>query len=170
MTRVVSPGGIVAAYAWDLPGGGFPGEVMRAEMRAAGLRFLDEKRCSRNRKIYVAPTKGSCSKVRATAYRSPAVATQNNFGIALRVLGERGDDQALRRAVAKAPFKKRGVLEERTRERVIGDDQHQPRGERGSPRSMAPPPGRGHNVIDCRDVLGGLCRRRRCDDGHVPNT
>jgi ubiquinone/menaquinone biosynthesis C-methylase UbiE len=38
MARVVSPGGIVAAYAWDLPGGGFPGELMRAEMLAAGLR------------------------------------------------------------------------------------------------------------------------------------
>jgi SAM-dependent methyltransferase len=37
MARVVSPGGIVAAYAWDLLGGGFPGEVMRAEMLAAGL-------------------------------------------------------------------------------------------------------------------------------------
>jgi SAM-dependent methyltransferase len=37
MARVVCPGGIVAAYAWDHPGGGFPGEIIRAEMRAAGL-------------------------------------------------------------------------------------------------------------------------------------
>jgi SAM-dependent methyltransferase len=40
MARAVSPGGIVAAYAWDLPGGGFPGEVMRVEMRAAGPKPL----------------------------------------------------------------------------------------------------------------------------------
>jgi ubiquinone/menaquinone biosynthesis C-methylase UbiE len=36
MARVVSPGGIVAAYAWDLPGGGFPFEPIRAEVRALG--------------------------------------------------------------------------------------------------------------------------------------
>lgn len=38
MARVVSPGGIVAAYAWDLAEGGFPGELMRSEMRSAGLK------------------------------------------------------------------------------------------------------------------------------------
>jgi len=34
--RVVRPGGIVAAYAWDFPGGGFPLEPIMAEMRAIG--------------------------------------------------------------------------------------------------------------------------------------
>jgi hypothetical protein len=37
MARVVSPGGIVAAYAWDLRGGGFPYERLWAEMRAMGV-------------------------------------------------------------------------------------------------------------------------------------
>ena len=37
MVRVVGPGGIVAAYAWDLMGGGLPGEIIRDEMRAMGL-------------------------------------------------------------------------------------------------------------------------------------
>src|SRR4030088_3356668 len=37
MVRVVCPGGIVAAYAWDLLGGGFPQEQIRAEMRSLGL-------------------------------------------------------------------------------------------------------------------------------------
>lgn len=37
MVRVVRPGGIVAAYAWDNLGGGFPFEPIRAEMRAMGL-------------------------------------------------------------------------------------------------------------------------------------
>jgi ubiquinone/menaquinone biosynthesis C-methylase UbiE len=36
MTRVVSRGGVVAAYAWDLPGGGFPYQLLQAEMRALG--------------------------------------------------------------------------------------------------------------------------------------
>jgi ubiquinone/menaquinone biosynthesis C-methylase UbiE len=37
MARVVRPGGIVAAYAWDILGGGFPLEVMWDEMRAIGI-------------------------------------------------------------------------------------------------------------------------------------
>ncbi|MGE0360981.1 MAG: methyltransferase domain-containing protein [Vicinamibacterales bacterium] len=34
MARVVRPGGTVAAYAWDMPGGGFPYDALLAEMRA----------------------------------------------------------------------------------------------------------------------------------------
>ncbi|HSV13922.1 MAG TPA: class I SAM-dependent methyltransferase [Tepidisphaeraceae bacterium] len=37
MARVVSPGGAVAAYAWDILGGGFPYEALREQMRAMGL-------------------------------------------------------------------------------------------------------------------------------------
>jgi SAM-dependent methyltransferase len=37
MTRVVRPGGTVAAYAWDLEGDGFPYEPVHAELRALGL-------------------------------------------------------------------------------------------------------------------------------------
>lgn len=37
MARVVAPGGVVAAYSWDLPGGGFPVEAVHEEMRASGL-------------------------------------------------------------------------------------------------------------------------------------
>src|SRR5436190_12756707 len=40
MTRVVCPGGVVAAYAWDMLGGGFPGDPIQVEMRAVGLRPL----------------------------------------------------------------------------------------------------------------------------------
>jgi ubiquinone/menaquinone biosynthesis C-methylase UbiE len=39
MARVVSPGGTVCAYAWDMEGGGFPYELVRAEMRALGLEL-----------------------------------------------------------------------------------------------------------------------------------
>jgi SAM-dependent methyltransferase len=38
MVRVVRPGGMVAAYAWDMLGGGFPLEPIGAELRAMGLR------------------------------------------------------------------------------------------------------------------------------------
>lgn len=37
MVRVVSPGGMIAAYAWDVHGGGFPMEPLLAEVRAMGL-------------------------------------------------------------------------------------------------------------------------------------
>ncbi|HQR34741.1 MAG TPA: class I SAM-dependent methyltransferase [Blastocatellia bacterium] len=37
MTRVVCPGGLVAAYAWDMPGGGFPYEALHSEMHELGL-------------------------------------------------------------------------------------------------------------------------------------
>ena len=38
MARVVRPGGIVATYAWDLPGGGFPLEPVLIELRAMGIQ------------------------------------------------------------------------------------------------------------------------------------
>jgi SAM-dependent methyltransferase len=37
MARVVCPGGMVAAYAWDMPGGGFPYETLNSELREMGL-------------------------------------------------------------------------------------------------------------------------------------
>ncbi len=37
MVRVVRPGGLVATYAWDMLGGGFPQEPILVEMRAMGL-------------------------------------------------------------------------------------------------------------------------------------
>jgi SAM-dependent methyltransferase len=40
LARVVRPGGRVAAYAWDMRGGGFPLEPVQAEMRAIGLTPL----------------------------------------------------------------------------------------------------------------------------------
>ena len=40
MVRVVCPGGIVAAYAWDMLGGGFPWDAMQAEMRTLGVTPL----------------------------------------------------------------------------------------------------------------------------------
>jgi hypothetical protein len=37
MVRVVRPGGIVATYAWDVLGDGFPLEPVQIEMRAMGV-------------------------------------------------------------------------------------------------------------------------------------
>ena len=41
MVRVVRPGGVVAAYAWDVLGGGFPPEPLRVELRAMGINPVD---------------------------------------------------------------------------------------------------------------------------------
>jgi ubiquinone/menaquinone biosynthesis C-methylase UbiE len=38
MARVVASGGLVAAYAWDFPGGGYPLQALQDEMRAMGLK------------------------------------------------------------------------------------------------------------------------------------
>ena len=40
MARVVRPGGLVAAYAWDVLGGGFPFDPIWQEIRAAGVSPL----------------------------------------------------------------------------------------------------------------------------------
>jgi SAM-dependent methyltransferase len=40
MARVVVPGGMVAAYSWDMQGGGFPYAVLQEEMRAVGVEPL----------------------------------------------------------------------------------------------------------------------------------
>ena len=40
MVRVVKPGGMIAAYAWDVFGGGFPLEPIQAEMRALGMKLV----------------------------------------------------------------------------------------------------------------------------------
>jgi ubiquinone/menaquinone biosynthesis C-methylase UbiE len=37
MVRVAAPGGLVASYAWDMAGGGFPMGVIQAEIRTIGL-------------------------------------------------------------------------------------------------------------------------------------
>ena len=37
MKRVTRPGGMVAAYAWDIMGGGFTLEPLRIELRAMGV-------------------------------------------------------------------------------------------------------------------------------------
>jgi SAM-dependent methyltransferase len=37
MARVVRPGGTVAAYAWDMAGGGFPFRLIRTELQAMGV-------------------------------------------------------------------------------------------------------------------------------------
>src|SRR5262249_43604548 len=50
MVRVVRPGGMVAAYAWDILGGGFTLEPIRIEMREMGLNPPDPPRVEASRR------------------------------------------------------------------------------------------------------------------------
>lgn len=49
MVRVVRPGGIVAAYTWDMPGGGFPTEPLLIELRAIGANPPSPPRAAESR-------------------------------------------------------------------------------------------------------------------------
>jgi ubiquinone/menaquinone biosynthesis C-methylase UbiE len=49
MVRVVRPGGIVAAYAWDMTGGGFPFEPIRTGLRDFGFTALSPPRVDASR-------------------------------------------------------------------------------------------------------------------------
>ena len=39
MKRVVKPGGIIATYDWDVPGGGLPHEWLHKELRKRGIEY-----------------------------------------------------------------------------------------------------------------------------------
>ena len=57
MARVVRPGGIVAAYAWDVTGGGFPYAVVKEELVAIGVEVgvepsPDASRLERMRELW----------------------------------------------------------------------------------------------------------------------
>ena len=57
MVRVVRPGGSVAAYAWDMRGGGFPWEPVQAELRTLGQKIVyppsvDASRIDAMRKLW----------------------------------------------------------------------------------------------------------------------
>ena len=39
MKRVVKPGGIIATYDWDVPGGGLPHEWLHIEFRKRGIDY-----------------------------------------------------------------------------------------------------------------------------------
>jgi SAM-dependent methyltransferase len=49
MVRVVGPDGIVAAYMWDMLGGGFPGHPIADEMRAMGVKSLSPPQMAASR-------------------------------------------------------------------------------------------------------------------------
>ena len=49
MARVLKPGGLAAAYAWDIFGGGFPMEPIQAELNALGFQPVRPPRADASR-------------------------------------------------------------------------------------------------------------------------
>lgn len=95
MARVVRPGGLVTAYAWDMEGGGFPYEALQAELRAMGVAVPTEpsRQASRmdimqelwraagleaveTRAITVQRTFADFAEYRTTIFGSPAVGSK----------------------------------------------------------------------------------------------
>jgi ubiquinone/menaquinone biosynthesis C-methylase UbiE len=76
MVRVVRPGGTVAAYAWDILGGGFPLEPIRVEMRAMGLVPLDPPSAEASR---IETMSGLWSGAGLDAVETREIAVQRTF-------------------------------------------------------------------------------------------
>jgi hypothetical protein len=93
MTRVVRPGGCVAAYAWDLADGGFPCEAVHRALRSVGMNAPDPPHPEaadahqlqrlwvsaglvdvEQREIMVSRTFGDIAEYWRTATRSPRIA------------------------------------------------------------------------------------------------
>jgi SAM-dependent methyltransferase len=75
MKRVVRPGGILAAYAWDILGGGFPWDPIQAEMRAMGLTPVlppsaEASRLQRLRELWTAAGLEDIETTEITAQRT----------------------------------------------------------------------------------------------------
>jgi len=75
MARVVRPGGLVGAYAWDFAGGGFPYEPVQAVLRAAGFTpplppSVDAGRLDRMAEFWAGAGLGAVETRRITVERS----------------------------------------------------------------------------------------------------
>ena len=71
MARVVRSGGMVAAYAWDMFGGGFPLEPIRIEMRAraaSGQTVVLPSRLMNSRRLMASPAPRTPSGMKTIAH------------------------------------------------------------------------------------------------------
>ena len=75
MARVVRPGGVAAAYAWDMDGGGFPYEPLHAELRAMGITVptapsADASRLDTMRELWAGAGLADVETLRITVQRT----------------------------------------------------------------------------------------------------
>ena len=79
MVRVVKPGGVIAAYAWDFMNGGFPFHAMQMEMREFGIAptyppAIEVSKVERLRDVWLAAGLTSVETSQFTVHR-----TYDNF-------------------------------------------------------------------------------------------
>ena len=71
MARVVRPGGVISAYAWDVPGGGLPFQPIRAELARRGIAvpLPPSADVSREEALSALWTEGGLRRVETTVIR-----------------------------------------------------------------------------------------------------
>jgi SAM-dependent methyltransferase len=117
MARVVRPGGIAAAYAWDIPGGGFPLEPIWAEFRAMGVKFptppsADASRMEALRQLWTAAG--------LTAVETREIAVQRTFG-SFDEFWDIGLSSSVGATIAAMPGDQANQLKSRLRNRLSAD-------------------------------------------------
>ncbi|MBR0651888.1 class I SAM-dependent methyltransferase [Roseomonas terrae] len=115
MVRVVRPGGIVAAYAWDLAGGGFPVAAVHEEAKAMGVTVPLPPSAEASRRD-VMPALWSAAGLREVDTRSITVTRRFADFDAYWAVSQRGPTTGA--ALASAPESQRNAIKERVRARL----------------------------------------------------
>jgi len=76
MARVLRPGGLAAAYAWDMAGGGFPWTVVQSEIKALGHKIVSPPSADASR---VEVMRGLWEKAGFVGVETRAIAVQRSF-------------------------------------------------------------------------------------------
>lgn len=118
MARVVRPGGIVAAYAWDLAGGGFPIAVVHEEAEKLGVKVPLPPSADAAR-LEVMPALWSAAGLRDVATRRITVTRRFADFDAYWAVSQRGPTTGA--ALAAAPAAQRDALKDRVRARLPVD-------------------------------------------------
>ncbi|HZT51762.1 MAG TPA: class I SAM-dependent methyltransferase [Stellaceae bacterium] len=118
MARVTRPGGVVAAYAWDMPGGGFPLEPIQAEMRELGMRPPRPPSAAASR---LAAMQALWSGAGLEAVETRVIEVSRTFADFAEFWSISGTSASLRAVLAAMPAADRAELEARVRRRLPAD-------------------------------------------------
>lgn len=118
MARIVAPGGIVAAYAWDILGGGFPIAVVHEEAEALGMKVPLPPSAEASRRADMEAL-WSAAGLREVETRPITVTRRFADFENYWAVNQRGP--TIGAVLAAAPAQKLAVLKERVRARVPRD-------------------------------------------------
>jgi SAM-dependent methyltransferase len=118
LARVVAPGGLVAAYAWDIEGGGLPYAPFAAELRALGLSGpLPPHPDAANLDVLRALWAGAGLE----ALELREIAVTRSFGDFDELWGITASGPGLKQILASMAVNDVATLKQRVRERVPAD-------------------------------------------------